>query len=193
MDPKPIRRLALLGAALLALAACGGSGAEPAPTLPSVSSTVAAAAAPTTTAPDIDPEEAFQEYSECMREHGVEMPDPDTGGGGGVMIVGEGDFDISAFEEAAEACDPILEDVFGEFEMTPEMEAELRDQELAFARCMRDNGVEDWPDPSGDLSGGMSIQLPDDLDPEKMNAAMEICSKETFGTSGGMIIGGQTP
>lgn len=192
MTLRPIRFLALLGAVALVVGACGGEGAEPAPTLPSVNAAEADQST-TTTAPDIDPEEAFQLYSECMRENGIDLPDPGSvgGEGGGAIFIGGGDetnFDFEAFEEAAAECDPILEDAFGEFEMTPEMEAEIRDQELAFARCMRDNGI-DWPDPSGDPTGGVSIELPDDIDAEQMNAAMETCSKEAFGTDGGIVFG----
>lgn len=178
---------------LLVLAACGGGDTATAPTLPTVDAASREASTTTTTAA-VDPEDAFQDYSECMREHGVEMPDPSTAGGeGGVIVMGGEEMDFAAFEEASAACDSILESAFGEFEMTPEQQAEIRDQELAFARCIRDNGIEDWPDPSGDLSGAMSIELPDDLDPEELNTAMDVCSTEVFGSSGGMMLGTETP
>lgn len=191
MSAQPVRRLALLGAILLILAACGGGDPSTAPTLPTVNAAETRNSTTTTTAA-IDPEEAFQLYSECMREHGVEMPDPTSGEDGGVFsISGEG-IDFEAMEEAASACDPILEDAFGEFEMTAAQQAEMRDQELAFAKCMRDNDV-DWPDPTGDMSGAVAIELPDDIDPETLNAAMEVCSKDAFGGDGGFIIGTDTP
>ncbi len=193
MRSNRVRRLTLLGAMLLALAACGGEGTSTAPTLPTVEAAAPDASSTTTTTEAIDPEDAFQDYTECMREHGVEMPDSGDGGGRGVIVMGGDDMDFEAFEEAAASCDSILEAAFGEFEMTPEMEAEMRDQELAFARCMRDNGIEDWPDPAGDLSGDMSIELPEDLDPDELNAAMETCSQDTFGSSGGFVVGSETP
>ena len=191
MTMPPIRRLAFLGAILLGLAACGGgSSGATTPTLPTLGDASADRPdATTTTTVAVDPEEAFQEYAACMREHGIDIPDPDTSGGGGVFTIGGVGSDPGAFEEAGKVCDPILEDAFGEFEMSPEQEAELRDQELVFARCMRDNGV-DWPDPTGDFgSGGSVIELGDDVDPETMNAAMDTCSKEAFGGSGGFIVG----
>ena len=186
---KPIRHLALLGAILLALAACGGATSEAtSPTLPSLSEPSAQEQpAATTTTMAVDPEEAFREYAACMREHGVEMADPGTDGGGAITIGGDA-FDVEALEEAGKACDPLLEGAFGEFEMTPEMEAEIRDQELALAQCMRANGVEDWPDP--DASGATMIEL-GDVDPDTVNAAMEVCSEDVFGsTGGGTVIGG---
>lgn len=192
MIMRPIRLLALLGAILLGLAACGGSSAATTPTLPSLGDTSAEGpAATTTTTAAVDPELAFQEYSACMREHGIDMPDPDTSGGGGVISIGGEGIDLEAMDEAAAACDPILAGAFGEFEMSLEQEAEIRDQELAFARCMRDNGV-DWPDPTGDFgSGGVAIDL-GDADPETVNDAMDTCSAEVFGSSGGFVVGGDS-
>lgn len=184
--------MALLGAMVMVLAACGGGDTSTAPTLPTVNAAETSDST-TTTTEAVDPEEAFQQYTECMRENGVDMGDPGSSGDeGGAVIIGGGDIDFEAFEEASAACDSILEGAFGEFEMTPEQEAEMRDQELAFARCMRDNGI-DWPDPSGDLAHGSMIELPDNVDPEDVNAAMEVCSKDTFGTSGGIVIGGDAP
>ena len=192
MIKRSIRLLALLGAILLSLAACGGDSGTTAPTLASLSDASAAGPADTTTTTvAVDPEVAFQEYAACMREHGVEMPDPSIDGDGGVISIGGEGFDIEAMDEAAAACDPILEGAFGEFELSPEEEAEIRDQELALAQCMRDNGV-DWPDPTGDFgSGGAVIELGDE-DPETVNAALDVCSKEVFGSSGGLIVGGDS-
>lgn len=182
------RLLILAGALLLALAACGGDTADTtAPTLPTLTEETAAEAADTTTTTEaVDPEEAFQEYSQCMREQGIEMPD--IGSGGGAIEIDEGGFE--AMEEASAICDPILEDAFGEFELSPEQEAEMMDQELALAQCMRDAGI-DWPDPSGD--GNAMIELGADIDPEALNEAMDTCMKDAFGDLGGLVIGGDTP
>jgi len=188
-----IRAIALAGALLLVLAACGGDTAESTtPTLPSLNEQAAGEERDTTTTTTeaVDPEDAMQEYAECMREHGIEMPDPGDAEGAVIAIEGGEALDFEAFEEAGAECDTILEAAFGEFELSPEQEAEMMDQELAFAQCMRDNGV-DWPDPTSD--GSTVIELGDDADPETINAAMETCMGDTFGTDGGMIIGGETP
>lgn len=187
-----IRAMALAGALVLVTAACGDGTAESTtPTLPTLSEQAAGneTAATTTTTEAVDPDEAFREYTACMREQGVEMPDTQTEGG--VISIGGGNaVDFEAFEEAAAECEPILEAAFGEFELSPEQEAEMMDQELAFAQCMRDNGV-DWPDPSGD--NGTMIELGDDFDPETINAAIETCTADTVGAGGGFRIGGDTP
>ena len=52
-------------------------------------------------------EEAQLEFAECMREHGVDMPDPQFDGKGKVaMKIGKGGLDPNspAFEEASESC-----------------------------------------------------------------------------------------
>lgn len=187
---RPIRAIAFAGALMLALAACGGNSAEnPTPTLPTLTEEATTEDTATTTTEAVDPEEAFQEYEACMQEHGIEMPDA-QGGDGVVAFEDDGSFDIAAFEEASVACDPILEAAFGEFEMTPEQEAEFRDQELALAQCMRDNGI-DWPDPGSD--GSTVIDIGADVDPEDVNAALEACAPDIFGESGGIVLEDATP
>ena len=55
-------------------------------------------------------QDAFLEYAQCMREHGIDMPDPDfSGDGGAFRIGGEGmDPNDPAFREADEACNDKL-------------------------------------------------------------------------------------
>lgn len=188
--PRLIRAIAFAGALVLVLAACGGDGANgTTPTLPTLSEEpTSEETAETTTTEAVDPEQAFQEYTACMQEQGIEMPDPQDGG---VIAIGSHDgFDFESFEAAAAECDPILEAAFGEFEMTPEQEAEMRDQELAMAQCMRDNGI-DWPDPGSD--GSTMIELGDDIDPEEIDAALEACAPDIFGEGGGIVLEETTP
>ncbi len=188
------RLLILTGALLLVLTACGGdTAANTAPTLPTLEDTATEPQPePTPTTEAVDPEEALQEFTQCMREHGIDMPDPSSGSGGVIEIEGDADGFMldDVFEEASAACDPILEAAFGEFELSPEQEAEMMDQELALARCMRAEGI-DWPDPSGD--GNVMIELGADIDPEAVNAALDKCTQEVFGDLGGIVIEGETP
>jgi hypothetical protein len=62
-------------------------------------------------AADEDPQEAALEYARCMREHGIDMPDPGEGG----LVVrkepGKGsgaDPESSKFRQAEEACKHLL-------------------------------------------------------------------------------------
>ena len=92
---------------------------------------------------------------------------------------------------ANEACQHLLEGVVQEFER-PDM-SEMQDQMLAFAQCMRDNGV-DMPDPEFSEDGGVTIfGGPGDegraieIDPSDptFQEAQEACN-EIFGGQGGM-------
>jgi hypothetical protein len=146
--------LALLVVALLAActATAAGSGVA---TLESQ----APGAAPSAS-PSMSPEEAVLAYARCMREHGVEMPDPqfeqtddgevrigiDAGSAGGEV-------DKAKFMKADEACHSLMAAVMpaGKGQMSPEDEEKM----LEFARCMREHGI-DMPDP--DVNGGFRFE-----------------------------------
>jgi hypothetical protein len=118
-------------------------------------------------------------FAECMRDKGVsEFPDPDASGGltiDGVLNGSSLDPTTPAWKAAIGACKDLQPPGFtGDGEVSSE-EQETR---LEFAQCMRENGVEDFPDPAEDEplvdtrripsaaeNGGMSI----------INAAMQTC------------------
>jgi hypothetical protein len=87
-------------------------------------------------------------FAECMRDNGVsEFPDPDASGGltiDGVVNGSSLDTSTPAWQEAIGACRDLQPPGFTGTEASPE-EQEVR---LEFAQCMRDNGVEDFPDPA---------------------------------------------
>jgi hypothetical protein len=128
-------------AAALTLAACGGSD-------PSDADAQAKA------------EQAQLKFARCMRSHGVQVPDPKPGTGDGpslTRIGGPGKADISpqVFERANAACRKYMQAAAPK--MSPAQQAELRDQALRFARCMRQHGI-DMPDPEVS-GGGLRIKL----------------------------------
>jgi hypothetical protein len=51
-------------------------------------------------------EDAVLEYAQCMRSHGIDMPDPDFSPDGGIIDLGSGDGE--AFEAADAECRPLL-------------------------------------------------------------------------------------
>jgi hypothetical protein len=90
-------------------------------------------------------------FAECMRDNGVsEFPDPDASGGltiDGVVNGSKLDPSSAAWETAIAACKELQPSGFtGDGERSPEEQ----EAALAFAQCMRDNGVEDFPDPTVD-------------------------------------------
>jgi hypothetical protein len=82
----------------------------------------------------IDPEfeQKLLDFAKCMRDHGIDMPDPEfssTGGGGRVTIGGPDDPDApridpesKAFQDAQAACGSILPDKFGTGAATGEVQ-----------------------------------------------------------------------
>jgi hypothetical protein len=109
----------------------------------------------TTDAAPADPMDAMLEFAACMRENGVDMQDPQAAGGGMMMVIEadvDGDGDIrpdGAFMAAEETCRGHLEAV--ESDADPVRDAELMEGLLAYAECMRSQGI-DMPDPV--VSGG---------------------------------------
>lgn len=156
-------------------------------------------------------QDAMLEYAECMREHGIDMPDPEFDGDGGGMVIqggpgsgeggstggpGGGALDSDEFEAADEACSEIMEDVRGEMpQMSPEDQAEMQDQLVAMAECMREKGY-DFPDPEVSSDGRVQIEMngkapfePGDAREEQMREDQQDCNEEA-GLENGPMAGG---
>jgi hypothetical protein len=166
--------VAVLGLGL-ALAACGGS-----PDGDRVASLSGNGATGTTngTAEDADkdPQQAALDFARCMREHGVNMPDPEVDDQGRIRVrIGAGGGgerpDPKKLEAAQQACGSLMGGGDGDRQLDP---AE-RDAMVAFARCMREHGI-DMPDPTGE---GLMVRRDgkDDPDPEseKFQEAEQAC------------------
>ena len=162
----PTRTLAALSAALcsLALAACGGTGPGAGGDRPSGDSAQAAAL----------------KFSRCMRENGVDMPDPQTGGTG--KSGSENEFsgiDPSdpAFKRAEKECAKHLQGGIGVQSTKPGMKKPGEDPKadealLKFARCMREQGI-DMPDPKDG-----SLDLGSDPSDPAFQQAQKKCQSE---------------
>jgi hypothetical protein len=89
-------------------------------------------------------------FAECMRANGVSaFPDPNASGELTIDAVENGsglDTSTAAFEQAMRACEDLEPPGFTGDKVTPERRA----ARLAFAQCVRDNGVKDFPDPADD-------------------------------------------
>lgn len=112
-----------------------------------------------------DPEQAELDFYACMREQGVDMPDPDPGEPGVQLRLPPDDPDAPA---ALEECRPLLPNG-GE---PPETNADQLESLRAFTECLRENGI-DMPDPNAD--GGLS--MPEGVNPQspEFQAAMTEC------------------
>lgn len=191
--------IGLVGAALT-LAACGsGSAAPHVASLGSTTTTTTAAAraqggnsdaSPTTTRPKGDATALLDEWATCMRSHGdPNQPDPTIDANGVIHItwnpaipggylgtnhggqgnLGPGQYCRQYLSQAQAALDG------GEAPKLP-TQAQL----VAFAECMRANGISDFPDPT---NGNLSINRAagGDLNPDDpvFQRASRVCVKKT--------------
>lgn len=131
-------------AAVLMTAIVGGCTSDNDPGVASAGSTPTG---PTATGADLHAQEL--EFVACMRSEGIaDMPDPvpgDTSGRSAVRyaldVMGKGSDPL--FQAALDECRDLLPELPAEEPPSSEELAGL----LEFARCMRDNGLADFPDP----------------------------------------------
>ncbi len=158
----------------LALAACGGEGDKA--QVASLGGATTTTDDEATSSEDADPEDALLAYARCMREHGVDVPDPQTDGSGRAefrLVRPRGSEE--RFQEAQEACGEHLENVRPR-NLEPEQEQDVRDAMLAFAKCMREHGVE-MPDPEFGEGGRGTVRMRGNVNPDdpKFREAEEAC------------------
>jgi hypothetical protein len=121
--------------------------------------------------------EQAMRFAECMRDNGVsEFPDPDASDGltiDGVLNGSSLDPSAPAWKAAMGACKDLQPAGFtGDKEVSDE-EQEVR---LQFAQCMRDNGVEDFPDPAKGQPLVDTRRIPSaGWNMAGINAAMQTC------------------
>lgn len=124
-------------------------------------------------------DDAQVEFAQCMRDNGIDFPDPEPGGGpGGVALEGV-DTESAEFQAATEQCQSIIEEAVPEGDR-PDM-AEIQDQLLEITQCVRDEGFQ-VEDPQ--VGGGGGFQAPPDdlqalMDDPDFQAALEVCQEET--------------
>ncbi|MGO9319447.1 MAG: hypothetical protein ACLQBY_01400 [Solirubrobacteraceae bacterium] len=145
MSRRPqLAPIAVLGAiaAVLVLAACGGSSS------PSPKSAAAKAA------------DNALSFSKCMREHGVkDFPNPEISGGRVSLRVkagGPGGLDVSpqTMEAAQNACKRFQP--AEQTNLSPQEKVERQEAVLKFAKCMREHGIDVHASTAG---GGVQIQI----------------------------------
>ena len=189
-----MRRLLIIVISLaLVAAACGGSNDDEVATLENAASQLEQTVSDASDS--VDDEEALLAFAACMRENGVEtFPDPRLSADGSVSFGSSGgstpfgDVDNDTAEAAVNACIGELEGAAfapggSDFDIT-----EMQDAMVAFAQCMRDNGVGfDDPDLSDVFSGG-ELQNPFealDIEDPEVAAVVEECQAVFIGVGPG--------
>jgi hypothetical protein len=156
----------------LALAGCGGDGGGDGGGVASAGGTQSAAPAATQGAAKSD-YEAMLAFTECMRGEGIEMEDPEPGAGVQLRLRGG---DPAKTEAAMEKCRHLMPNGGEQQKADPERLEKARQ----YSKCMRDNGVPNFPDPDPETGGIMMRAGPGSgLDPNsaEFKAAQKTCEK----------------
>jgi hypothetical protein len=106
-------------------------------------------------------------FAQCMRERGIDVADPDENGLVKLPgVVG----DTGKLDAAMQACKSLLPNGGESQKLDPQQLEKLRQ----FAKCMRDNGVKNFPDPDPDTGLKTDGFDPNDATYKK---AQEACAK----------------
>ena len=141
---------------------------------------VASAGGTSSASPDggeLSRDEMGVKFAQCMRENGVDMDDPEPGKG--IQLkVGPGTSQETV-QAALEACREYNPQENGSAQPDPEREAAFRE----YAQCMRDNGVEAFPDPE---PGSPGVRITGEVgnDPD-FQTAQQACQELLASARGG--------
>lgn len=186
MPHTRLRTTAVVVSLLLVISACGGDDAAPPTTSTGVASLQGQdqGGVSTTAAPRLPFEEAALEFTSCLRDAGIEVPDVQFGPNGQPLLDPSAlqglDVGSAEFQSAFAGCLPIIQSAgVLERELDPEQEALVQDRLQEFAQCMRENGVSDFPDPDPSSSISFPLSAFADFQSEDFQAALEECQRIT--------------
>ncbi|GAA3925081.1 hypothetical protein GCM10023085_03040 [Actinomadura viridis] len=177
---RRVAALALLPVLALGLPGCGGGNGE-------------AKVAP------VSDQEKMRRYAQCMRQNGVDMPDPADKGGLRVKARRTQDAGREPGKDEVRAADAKCRPLMPNGGKPPKADPEAVARQRALARCMRQNGVPEFPDP--DANGGIRIRSGpggSGIDPESatFQAAQKACAghrpKGPVPAGGAPMVGGKT-
>jgi hypothetical protein len=114
-------------------------------------------------------EDKMREFAACMREHGIDMKDPETGPNGGGLSIEVDGKDQDKMKAADEACRHLMPNGG----KPPKVDAAQLDQLREKAKCLRDHGI-NVPDPDADHPG---LEI-NGSDPATVEAAQKACGMQ---------------
>lgn len=136
------------------------------------------------TGPASSAEEQLLSYVKCLREQGLDVPDPEVDGDGKLVVKPGGSASAdpaqrqafsAKYEAAQKVCGPPPPGMLGT--STGQDASGLHDALLTFAKCMRSKGV-DVPDPDPSGTGNAPSMLSGlDMNDPKVKAARDQCGK----------------
>lgn len=166
--------------AVFGLTACGANGGDDG--IASAAGGTAKASASASPSQSLNPQDAALKFAQCMRQNGVDMPDP---GSDGRFQIRANPGNQAKVQAAMKKCQHFMQGGgrFGNLD-----DPKVRDQMVKFAQCMRQHGV-DVPDPQP----GKGIQLKVNKGSEaKFQAAQKVCQQYApgGGAKGSTSVGG---
>jgi len=125
-------------------------------------------------------EEGVLDFAQCMREEGINFPDPTFDIDGNPQFDNVDVENEDEFEEAFTNCEDILRNALPEqFDLDPEVEAALVDASLEFSQCMREEGISNFPDPTPGEFGFFAFRDAEiEWTSDDVQEAFEICQPE---------------
>jgi hypothetical protein len=163
---------AVLTTTAVALAACGGDSPTGAPSADQRAKM----------------QEAALKFARCMREHGVDVPDPKPGGG--IQLAVPDGMAKTKVDAAQKACQKYM-DAVKPPELSDEQQKQARDAALAFSRCMREHGI-DFPDPQFGDKGEAKIHIDKSSGINPNDPKFQQAQKECQKNQPGMMFGEQS-
>ncbi|MFJ8577279.1 hypothetical protein [Micromonospora sp. NPDC093277] len=134
-----------------------------------------ATASPSASVMQVSDEDRQREFAKCMRENGMpDFPDPEPGGGGGFRVKIPAGQDRDKAQAAMEKCRDLMPNGGKQVKLDPEQVEKVRQ----LAKCMRENGVPNFPDPGPD--GAIELKGDAGFDPQSpsVQAALEKCRQD---------------
>ena len=126
--------------------------------------------------PSLTQQEMGVKFAQCMREHGIDMDDPKPGEGIQMKIDGANREKMAAAQEACREFSP-------QQNASGDQKSQMAERGREFAKCMRDNGVEDFQDPDPNEPGiRIDKSLAEDPDFEQ---AQQTCQELLAGPGAG--------
>jgi hypothetical protein len=147
-------------------------------------------ASPSASASKLGTQEAMLKFAQCMREHGINMPDPQVqssaSGPGSVQVLVSPGSDPAKAKAAQEACKQYMPS--GGDAVKPD--AQALEQLRKLAKCMREHGLPNFPDP--EANGGLMLDEKSGIKPDdpKFKAAQEACKQYQPSGKGGTVTNG---
>ena len=128
-------------------------------------------------------------FSQCMRDHGIaDFPDP--GAGGGIQVSGGGpNSDLNPSNATFVAAQNVCQKYSPVHQPSAQQQAQLEASALAFAACMRKNGVPNFADPQFMSGGRVFEKISSGVDPNSpmFQAAQQKCNHSRNNAGGSFI------